>query len=205
MTAAHETVLEATGARGRLARVYAEALLSTATQANEADAVGEQLDSFAADLLGRHPAIASYLANPAVNREQKVSALREAINNPRSNTTILFRKFLGVLHANNRLGLLSDIAVAYRKLRDQAARRVRVTVRAATDLTPDQTAALTATLAESLNQTPILTVVVEPELLGGLIVQVGDRVYDTSVRSRLETLRTHLMTSVPHVVQTQRQ
>jgi len=97
--------------------------------------------------------------------------------------------------------MLRDIAAAYRMLQDKAAKRVRVTVRTATELTPEQTEALTQSLADTLNQTPILRVVVEPALLGGLIVQVGDRVYDTSVRSRLETLRTHLMTSVPHVVQ----
>lgn len=205
MTATHETVLEATGARGRLARVYAEALLTSATKVNEADAVGEQLQSIAHDLLGKNPTVANYLGNPAVNRQQKFDALRAAFDRRESGTSILFRKFLGVLHANNRLGLLRDIAAAYQALQDKAAKRVRVVVRAATELTADQTAALTATLAETLNQTPILRVVVEPELLGGLVVQVGDRVYDTSVRSRLETLRTHLMTSVPHVVQTQRQ
>lgn len=205
MTATHETVLEATGTRGRLARVYAEALLATATKADEADAIGEQLAAVAGDLLGKNPAVANYLSNPAVNRQQKFDALKAAFDNGQSGTSLLFRKFLGVLHANGRLGLIRDIAAAYQTLQDRAAKRVRVTVRAAAELTADQTEALTKTLAESLNQTPILRVIVEPELLGGLIVQVGDRVYDTSVRSRLETLRTHLMTSVPHVVQTQRQ
>ncbi len=205
MSVAHETVLEATGARGRLARVYAEALLAAATQANEADAVGEQLTAVADDVLGKNPVIARYLANPAVNRQAKFDALRAAFDRRESGTSVLFRKFLGVLHANGRLGLLRDIAVAYQTLQDKAARRVRVSVRAAAELTAEQTDALTKNLAESLNQTPILRVTVDPELLGGLIVQVGDRVYDTSVRSRLETLRTHLMTSAPHVVQAQRQ
>jgi len=199
MTSAHEPILE--GARGRLARVYAEALLASATKASEADAVGEQLNAVADDLLANNPTVARFLENPAVKRRQKYDALNAAFNNSRSGTSLLFRKFLGVLHANGRLGMLRDIAAAYRMLQDKAAKRVRVTVRAATELTPEQTEALTQSLADTLNQTPILRVVVEPELLGGLIVQVGDRVYDTSVRSRLETLRTHLMTSVPHVVQ----
>jgi len=199
MTSAHETILE--GPRGRLARVYAEALLASATKANEADAVGEQLNAVADDLLANNPAVARFLENPAVKRRQKYDALNAAFNNQQSGTSLLFRKFLGVLHANGRLGMLRDIAAAYRMLQDKAAKRVRVTVRTATELTPEQTEALTQSLADTLNQTPILRVVVEPALLGGLIVQVGDRVYDTSVRSRLETLRTHLMTSVPHVVQ----
>jgi len=199
MTSAHETILE--GPRGRLARVYAEALLASATKANEADAVGEQLNAVADDLLANNPDIARFLENPAVKRRQKYDALNAAFNNQQSGTSLLFRKFLGVLHANGRLGMLRDIAAAYRMLQDKAAKRVRVTVRTATELTPEQTEALTQSLADTLNQTPILRVVVEPALLGGLIVQVGDRVYDTSVRSRLETLRTHLMTSVPHVVQ----
>lgn len=199
MTTAHETVLE--GPRGRLARVYAEALLASAAQANEAEGVGEQLAAVADELLANNPTVARFFDNPAVNRQQQSDALTAAFGTPQSGTSALFRKFLGVLHANGRLGLLRDIAAAYRVLQDQAAKRVRVTVRAATELTAEQTEALTQSLADTLNQTPILRVVVEPELLGGLIVQVGDRVYDTSVRSRLETLRTHLMTSVPHVVQ----
>ena len=67
------------------------------------------------------------------------------------------------------------------------------------NLTDEQIVALKQTLSEQLNAQPILDIWVNPDLLGGLVVQVGDKVYDTSVRSRLENLRTHLMASGTHV------
>jgi len=66
-------------------------------------------------------------------------------------------------------------------------------------LSDERQAGLVSLLGSKLNKQPILNVRVEPELLGGLIVQVGDRVYDTSVRTRLNTLRNHLMASRSHV------
>ena len=57
---------------------------------------------------------------------------------------------------------------------------------------------LQQTLASKLGKQPILSVRVEPELLGGLVVQVGDRVYDSSVRTRLDSLRNTLMASTSY-------
>jgi F-type H+-transporting ATPase subunit delta len=70
---------------------------------------------------------------------------------------------------------------------------VRVRVSTAVELTDAQKADLTATLAGMLKQTPVLDVRVAPDLLGGMVVQIGDRVIDTSVRTRLETIRTLLL------------
>lgn len=192
--ATHDTALEATGARARLARVYAEALLALAEQGNAADAVGAELHTTAADVVGQNPTVAAFLNNPAVTPKVKLPVLGAAFDG----TSDLFKKFLHVLAENNRLGLLREIDVAYQGIRDTQAGRVRVRVRSAVPLTPAQQTALTGTLKQSLNKEPILNVRVEPELLGGLVVQVGDRVYDTSVRTRLDNLRNTLMASTSH-------
>ena len=73
-------------------------------------------------------------------------------------------------------------------------------VRSAIALSAEQQAGLKQTLSESLRKDPVLNLRVEPELLGGLIVQVGDKVYDTSVRSRLEALRNQLSSRGSNVV-----
>ena len=70
---------------------------------------------------------------------------------------------------------------------------MRVRVTAASELSDEQRQALAGKLAESLKKQPVLDVRVDPALLGGMIVQVGDRVIDTSVRSRLQTIRTLLL------------
>jgi len=191
--ATHETVLE--GARARLARVYAESLLDLAQKANQADQIGAELNAVAVDVIGKNPRIAEFLVSPANTPKRKLPVLARAFE---SSTSDLFKKFLGVLNQHNRLGILRDVAIEYQNIRDRQAGRVRVLVRAATSLSDAQRNDLTATLKTNLNQEPILNVRVEPELLGGLIVHVGDRVYDTSVRTRLESLRNHLMASSSH-------
>lgn len=192
--AAHDSLPEPTGARARLARVYAEALLALAEQEKQTDEVGADLMAVAVDVVGQSAEVAAFLDNPAITAGTKLPALGAAFGG----ASDLFKKFLHVLTQNNRLGLLRDIAAAYRGLRDQQTGRVRVLVRTAAALNDGQAAELKQTLAEKLNKEPVLSVRVEPELLGGLVVQVGDRVYDSSVRTRLNTLRNTLMASSSH-------
>lgn len=186
----HDSVLEATGATARLARVYAEALMAAA--GDQADAIGDDLDALVGDVLGEHPDAERFLASGAVNRKTKAAVLEAAFGGGVSDT---LRNFLGVLNRNSRLGLLRAIAAAYRKLRDEAAGRVRVAVTSAVPLSDDQLTKLKTTLADRLRAEPVLDARADPDLLGGLVVQVGDRVYDSSVRTRLNSLRTHLMAS----------
>ena len=193
-----DTLPEATGNKARLARVYAEALLVAATKSQLADTVGEELASVADGVLKPNPEIVAFFNSAAVGRNAKLPILEKAFDDVGASE--LFKNFLGVLNQNNRLGLLRDISATYHTLRDQQGNRVRVKVRTASELNTAQIASLTATLKSTLNQEPMLQITVDPELLGGLVVQIGDRVYDTSVKSRLETLRTHLMTSGSHVL-----
>jgi F-type H+-transporting ATPase subunit delta len=78
-------------------------------------------------------------------------------------------------------------------LLDERAGRVRVKVSAATKLSDAQRDALAEALSTLLKQQPVLDVRVDPDLLGGMVVQVGDRVIDTSVRTRLQSIRTLLL------------
>lgn len=192
--ATHETVLEATGARARLARVYAEALLGLAQQEHKADDVGAELHTVAVEVVGKNPAVAQFLENPAVTAKTKMPILGSVFGG----ASDLFQKFLHVLAENHRLGLLRDISAAYQNIRDRQAGRVRVVVRSAKPLDDGQKGELQQTLASKLGKEPVLSVRVEPELLGGMIVQVGDRVYDSSVRTRLDTYRNTLMGSASH-------
>ena len=192
--ATHDSVMEATGARARLARVYAEALLALAEEGNAADAVGAELHTVAAEVIGKNPQVAAFLDSPAVTAKTKLPILGAAFGG----ASELFQKFLHVLAENGRLGLLRDVAAAYQGIRDKQAGRVRVLVRTAAPLADDQKAELQTTLADKLNKEPVLSVRVEPELLGGMIVQVGDRVYDSSVRTRLDSLRNTLLASSSH-------
>jgi F-type H+-transporting ATPase subunit delta len=187
--AADDSVMEATGAAARLAKVYAEAVHAAAVRDGRADAVGEELSAAAAAVRAK-PAVAAFLASGAVARKDKFPVLAAAFE---ANASELTRKFLGVLTQNHRLGLLGPVAAAYRDLRDAAASRVRATVTSAVPLTDDQLATVKSTLATNLRADPVLSARVDPDLLGGLVVTVGDKVFDTSVRTRLASLQTTLM------------
>jgi F-type H+-transporting ATPase subunit delta len=189
----HDTVLEATGATARLARVYAEALMAAAGP-GQVDAVGEELAGVVQSVTAR-PGVFAFLASGAVSKKAKFPVLAAAFNTTASEVV---QKFLGVLTQNNRLALLPAISATYQQLRDEAAGRVRVTVTSAVPLSDAQLGELKSALAGNLKAEPVLRTRTDPDLLGGLVVQVGDRVYDTSVRTRLDTLRSHLMTSGSH-------
>jgi F-type H+-transporting ATPase subunit delta len=189
----HETALDTGARQSRLARTYAESLLVTALKRPDgpsaADAVAAELTEFVR-ATSTHPDVATFLASPVVGKRAKAAALAQAL----AGASELFRGLIGVLARNNRLYLLPEVASAYRQLLDTRAGRVRVKVASAVPLSDAQTAALTANLKALLgHQEPFLDVRVDPDLLGGLVVQVGDSVIDTSVRSRLQSLRSLLL------------
>lgn len=191
--AKHDTALEAGSVRARLAKVYAEALLAAAAKQTDADAIdamGDELGGFVSDVWNQDPQAAAFLASPAVGHKAKEATLTAALA---GRTSDLFRGLLAVLARNGRLDLVPGIAAEYHRLLEDRAGRVRVKVTAAVELTDAQRAALTQTLAGTMTGTPVLDLRVDPDLLGGMVVQIGDRVVDTSVRTRLQTLRTLLL------------
>jgi F-type H+-transporting ATPase subunit delta len=185
-----ETVLDESAGRQRLAKLYAEALYSAAQERGQSDAVGDELTAFVTDVLGREPRVAAFLASPAVGRKTKTETLKAAAGNLQND---LLRNLLGVLDKNGRLGSVAGIAAAYASIREAKAGLVRVGVTSAVPLNDRQRQELTGALAARLGKTPVLSESVDPEILGGLIVRVGDRVTDSSVRTRLETLRAQLL------------
>lgn len=186
----HDTVFEAGSTRSRLARVYAEALLAAAEKQSAVETTGEELAAFVSEVLDKDRAAEAFLSSPAVGKKAKNAVLAAALQGRASD---FVRGLLGVLAKNNRLDLIRGIAAAYRRILDERAGRVRVKVSSATKLSDAQREALTQTLSGMLKQQPVLDVRVDPDLLGGMVVQVGDRVIDTSVRTRLQTIRTLLL------------
>ncbi|CAN5318878.1 F0F1 ATP synthase subunit delta [soil metagenome] len=189
-------------ARGssRLARVYAESLAAAATAQGKTDDIGDELKDLVKSVFS-NPTIAAYVRTPVISWRAKAPVLAESLGGRSSD---LLRNFVGVLNKNGRLAMLPEIQQAYQSLRDKAAGRIRVTVKSAVALGQDQQSALAAKLAATLGKQPVLNLVVDPELLGGLVVQIGDRVLDASVRTRIQSLRAQLLDrGTSYVVQNQ--
>lgn len=194
--AAQPAPFDSQEAASRVVQVYAEALMRSAKEAGEVDQVGDELEAVVAGALVDHPAVEAFFASQAINRTAKLPVLAAAFD--RGGMSLTFRRFVGVLNANRRLDLLAAVSQEFRALRDKIANRVRVKVTSAVDLTAAQATDLEATLARQLKATPVIERATDPAILGGLVVQVGDTVYDTSVKSRLDGLTNHLMASGTH-------
>jgi F-type H+-transporting ATPase subunit delta len=204
MAEAHESESRA-GEEGsserRLATVYAEALLDVADQRGQADDIGQELETIVRDVLMQSAEVERALASPVVRRGVKEKLIGDAFKGKVSD--LLFN-FLHVLNAKDRLALLRHVAAAYRDLLDQQEKRLRVRVRSAVALSEQQTEHLRQVIAQATGLEPVVSARVDPDLLGGMIVQIGDQVFDSSVRTRIETIRNQLLARSSYEIQTGR-
>lgn len=177
-------------ATAELARNYGDALLNVAGQAGDTDAVLDDLESIVRDVLVAHPQFAAILASPTTSAAEKDRILVEAFEGKAGPTVV---RFLRVLNRHGRLAILPAVVRQARTTWDRRQGRKPVTVRSAVPLDEAQQAAVRDRLAAMIHASPVLTLEVDPTLIGGLVVQVGDDVYDASVRTRLRRLRDRLI------------
>lgn len=171
-----------------VAQVYARALLDLAGE--RADALGDELETTLA-LLVSEPRLRVFLETPALDAATKKRAL-EAL---RGRLDDLLVDFLCVVVEKRRVALLEEIGAAYRDLADHAAGRLCVQVASAAPLAEDYQRRLAEMLGDRLRRTIVLETEVRPELLGGIVLQIGDRVYEASVRGWLQRLRRDMVRS----------
>jgi F-type H+-transporting ATPase subunit delta len=185
----------------RVARVYAEALLNAADKHGQGDAVLDELQALIQEVFSADPRLETFLSGGVISRRAKADAIRSVFQNRASAT---FLNFLLVLNDHERLELLRPVLAAYRALRDERARRIRVRVQTAVPLPDDQRQRLLHELREVFHLEPVLDEQVDPDLLGGMVVRVGDWLYDASVRTRLETLQNQVIARSSHEIQSRR-
>jgi F-type H+-transporting ATPase subunit delta len=190
----HATVFD--DATRHIARIYAEALLDAADKRQQTGEVLEQLEELVGDVLNRTTGSALFLASAVVGREHKRQALRRAFEGKINDTLY---NFLLVLNDHDRLDVIRQVAITLRALHERRAGRMHVDVRAASPLGDEQQERLRQELREKFKREPILSVRIDPELLGGLVVRVDDWVYDGSVRARLERIRNQLLSRSSYV------
>jgi|DewCreStandDraft_2_1066082.scaffolds.fasta_scaffold01567_16 F-type H+-transporting ATPase subunit delta len=195
----YPTVLDIRGQQ--IARVYAEALLRAARAQQAEEQVLEELDSLVDDVFTSAPELELFLTSGIISRRRKAETISRLFTG-RAHPLVL--NFLLVLNDHDRLPLLRTIVRAYRQLRDREARRVRVEVQSAVPLGEAYLERIAGQLRDIFRLEPLVTNRVEPELLGGLVVRIGDWVFDGSVRSRLSKLEKELLARASYAIQTQR-
>jgi F-type H+-transporting ATPase subunit delta len=167
-----------------VARRYARALFELAQEQGQLEAAGRQLFDAAAEL--RIPELAEVAASPRLSAERR-HALVDAVAKQLS-LSPLVETFLLVVSDHRRLGELTSVAEQFQRLEDQALGRVRMTIRSAAPLADAQQEAIAQSFAARLGKKVITRTEVDPELLGGVVVETEGKVYDGSVRSNLERL-----------------
>ncbi|GIW87799.1 MAG: ATP synthase subunit delta [Isosphaeraceae bacterium] len=191
--ARHATVLDDTAATG--ARAYAEALLNVADRQGKAEAIVEELEEFQEDVLDAHPRLADILRSPTLGVSEKDGVLVRLLEGRADELTV---RFLRLLNRNGRLELLGTILRQARELLNRRRKRRAVRVTSAVELSEDQRRELEARLREQMGTEPVVEYEVDPALLGGLVVRVGDVLYDASVRGQLKRLRRRLVEERSH-------
>ena len=173
-----------------MARNYAEVLFQLGENSGNAERYADIIDAVAA-AVEQTPKVQAVLMSPRVPKSEKARILAAALRNlPRE-----FVLFLQALVRRGRQQLLREIATQYLVLLDLKLDRVRAGVTLARQPDEKLKRSIQAALSRQLGKQVIPSFAVEPEILGGAIVRVGERVLDGSVRRRMTKLRRQLL---PH-------
>ena len=170
-----------------VARPYAEALFRVAQQ-GDLNAWSELVSELAQ--VGAHPDVQSFAANPNATDAQITDLLVALVKAPVSDAA---RNFLNLLIENGRINLLPEIGAQFQVLKNASAGAADAQIESAFELSNDQVASVVATLEKKFGRKLNPTVTVQPALIGGIRVVVGDEVLDTSVRAKLQQLHVALV------------
>lgn len=189
------------GAEQRLAGIYAQALLEAAARKGDLDESLSELRDLCQLIPGSANPFQALVDNPLATRDVIKGVIDRSFGG-RSSESVLY--FLHVLNDHERLALLIPIIRTFERLVDQRKGRVAVHVRTATDLDHGARSSLEQALRDALGKEPVLHCAVDPELIGGMIVRVGDRVWDGSLSRQIRRLQDQLMERGNHAIQSGR-
>lgn len=169
---------------GSIARRYAKAMFAVAREGGTLEQTAGELERLAA--LAAAPEVAAVLANPMLS-EARRRDLAEALSRDLALKPET-RNFVGVLADHQRLDQLTGIADHFRRLLDQHLGQVRATITAATELSAADVERIVAVFAQKTGKKVLAVTQRDPDLLGGVTVDIEGKVYDGSLRTQLRGL-----------------
>ena len=168
---------------------YANALADIVLQQGAAEPARKQLADFEA-AYKESAELRNFMASPAVSREAKHGVIEKLV--ARLGASRIVRNFLFVIVDNQRTHLLPEIAQSFEEVLRQRQGIAEAEVSSAVPLNEQQKAALLRNLENATGKKIQANYSLDPRLLGGAVVRIGDTIYDGSVRNQLERLRQHL-------------
>ena len=178
---------------GALAKRYSTALLLLGNEHSCVDVFDANLQSFTETLALSDNLLMKTLTSPVLTKTEKDSVLVSVLERMQAHQ--LCSNFLRLLVDKDRMYLIHDIARVYRRLTDEQAGRIRAFVTTARELDVREKAEVQEALASASDVSESQLVVdysIDSTLIGGIVARVGDKLFDASIRSRIEHLKAEL-------------
>ena len=186
----------------KIAEVYAKAYLDAVT--HQGGSIDDAVAEFASlvDVLKSKPQFAAILASAMIAVNEKVALLEKALA---SSASPLFWNFLHTVAKRNRLDLLFPIFLQAKIILDERQRRIPVTITTAAEIDSQLFAALSEKLRGVLGGEPVIRSVIDQEVIGGLVVRVGDTIYDASISTQLHNICRQMIERSAQEIQNRRE
>jgi F-type H+-transporting ATPase subunit delta len=167
-----------------IARVYARALFEVAVEHDALDEIREQLDAFA-DAMNENRQMAAFFFSPYFSATEKKDGLARAV----TDTNPAFDNFLQALIERHRMPAIFRIRTEFVVLWDNERRLLPVQITSAVELDSATVESLGKRIGEQVDRHIELSTDVDPDILGGVVLRVGNVILDASIKNRLEQLR----------------
>jgi F-type H+-transporting ATPase subunit delta len=167
-----------------IAQVYARALFEVAVEHDSLDEIREQLDAFA-DAMHENRQLAAFFFSPYFSAEEKKEGLRRAV----TGADAAFENFLQALIERHRMPAIFRIRTEFVALWDEERRLLPVQITSAVELDSETVENLGRRIGEQVDRKIEVSSEVDPDILGGVVLRVGNVILDASIKNRLEQLR----------------
>lgn len=173
-----------------IATVYARSLFEVASERGSLDTVRDQLGQFA-DALQDNRDLQVFFFSPYFSTEEKKDGLHRAVDG--ADDTV--RNFLELLVEKHRMPAIFRVRREIDRLWEQANKLLPVTITSAVELDPSTVEGIERAIGEQTGRRVQTTATVDPDVLGGIVLRVGNSILDASIRNRLEQLRRQVATA----------
>ena len=170
-----------------LAEVYARALFEVAREQGKLDELREQLSQFA-DALDENRELAVFFFSPYFSTKEKQDGLERILDGADE----AFLNFLQLLIENHRMPVIFRARQQFERMWERENQLLPVEITSAIELDKDTTESLGRRIGERAGRKVRLAAHVDPDILGGIVLRVGNSILDASIRNRLEQLRRHV-------------
>lgn len=171
------------------ASAYARALLELANEQKQAEPVGRELAQLR-ELLESNPSFVSFLRDPGISKTERGELIEKLF---KGKVSPLLYNTLAVMNSHGRLPILGAVARTYQSMLDTQLGRLDVDVTVAQKLSSADLDNVRQRISEAFGKEAILHQREDPSIIGGLVLRVGDKLIDGSVRAQLELMRRKLL------------